>query len=50
MRIVSMAESSLWFIFLEASAEDMLLAAYVDAHTTKFYFHNFFLAVPMFAS
>jgi hypothetical protein len=36
--------------FLEASAEDMLLMAYVDARTTKFYFHNFFLAVPMFAS
>jgi hypothetical protein len=45
-----MAELSLWTHFLEASVEDMLLMAYVDAHTRKFYFHEFFLAVPIFAS
>ena len=28
----------------------MLLTAYVDACTTKFYFHEFFLAVPIVAS
>jgi hypothetical protein len=45
-----MAESSLWTHFLEASVEDMLLTAYVDARTTKFYFLKFFLAAPIFAS
>jgi hypothetical protein len=41
---------SLWTHFLEASVEDMLLTAYVDACTTKFYFYDFFLAAPIFAS
>ncbi len=45
-----MAESSLWTCFLEASVEDMLPTAYVDAHTTKFYFREFFLVAPIFAS
>jgi hypothetical protein len=51
MRIASIAESSLWTRFLEAFVEDMLLMAYVDAHTTKFNFRKFFLAAPIiFAS
>jgi hypothetical protein len=50
MQIASVAESSLWACFLEASVEDMLPMAYADAHTTKLYFREFFLAVPIFAS
>jgi hypothetical protein len=49
MQIACMAESSLWSRFLEVSFEDMLPTAYVDARTTKFYFHGLFLAVPFFA-
>ncbi len=45
-----MAESSLRTRFLEASFEDMLPTAYVDACTTMFYFCKFFLPVPIFAS
>jgi hypothetical protein len=45
-----MAKSSLWTRFLEKSVEDMLMTAYVDAHTTKFYFFEFFLVAPIFAS
>ncbi len=45
-----MAELSLWTRFLEVSINDMLLTAYADARTTKFYFREFFLAVPIFAS
>jgi hypothetical protein len=45
-----MAKSSLQTRFLEASIEDMLPKIYVDACTTKFYFHQFFLRVPIFAS
>jgi hypothetical protein len=45
-----MAELSLWTRFLEASVEDMLPMAYVDACTTKFYFCEFFLPVPIFVS
>ncbi len=41
---------SLWTRSLEASVEDMLPTAYVDAHATKFYFCKFFLAAPIFAS
>jgi hypothetical protein len=36
MQIASVAESSLWTCFLEASIEDMLPTAYVDACTIKF--------------
>jgi hypothetical protein len=43
-------ESFLWTHFLEAFVEDMLPTAYVDARTTKFYIHELFLAVPIFAS
>ncbi len=43
-------EWSLWTDFLEASIEDMLLTAYADARTTKFYFRMFFLAIPIFTS
>jgi hypothetical protein len=50
MQIACMAELSLWTHSLEASVEDMLPTAYVDACTTKFYFHEFFLAAPIFAS
>jgi hypothetical protein len=50
MRIACASESSLWTGFLEASVEDMLPTAYVDAGTTKFYFCKFFLAAPIFAS
>jgi hypothetical protein len=49
-QIGCVAESSLWTCFLEASVEDMLLTAYVDARTTKIYFCEFFLAAPIFAS
>ncbi len=45
-----MAESSLWTCFLEASIEDILPVAYVDACTTKLNFCKFFLAIPIFAS
>jgi hypothetical protein len=45
-----MAESSLLTRFLEASFEDMLPMAYADACATIFYFCNFFLAAPIFAS
>jgi hypothetical protein len=41
-----MAESSLWTCLLEASIEDMLPTAYIDAPKTKFYFHESFLSVP----
>jgi hypothetical protein len=50
MQITCMAALSLWTCFLEASIEDMLPMAYIDAHTTKFYFCEFFLAAPIFAS
>jgi hypothetical protein len=50
MQIVCVAESSLWSSFLEASFEDMLLTAYKEARTTRFYFHELFLAVPFFAN
>ncbi len=50
MQIAQVAESSLWTRFLEASIEDMLSMAYVDARTTKFYFRKFFLAASIFAS
>jgi hypothetical protein len=49
-RITCVAESSLWTRFIEVSMEDMLLMAYIDAHTKKFHFREFFLAVPIFAS
>jgi hypothetical protein len=49
-RITCVAEQSLSTCFLESSVEDMLPMAYVDAHTTKFYFCEFFLAAPIFAS
>jgi hypothetical protein len=45
-----MAELSLRTHFLEASVEDMLPTVYVDAHTMKFDFCEFFLVVPIFAS
>ncbi len=44
-----MVESSLWTHFSEAPVEDKLPTAYVDAPTTKFYFRELFLAVPIFA-
>ncbi len=47
MQIACVAESSLWTLFLEASVEDMLPTAYVDAHTTTFYFFKLFLVVPL---
>jgi hypothetical protein len=50
MQIACVAELSLWTRFLEASVEDMHPTAYLDACTTKFYFREFFLLVPMFAS
>jgi hypothetical protein len=50
MRIACVAELSLWTRSLEASVEDMLPMAYVDARTTKFYFCKFFLAAPIFTS
>jgi hypothetical protein len=49
-RITCMVELFLWTCFLEAFVEDMLPMAYVDARTTKFYFCEFFLAAPIFAS
>jgi hypothetical protein len=49
-RIACVAELFLWTHFLEASVEDMLPKAYVDAGTTKFYFCKFFLAAPIFVS
>jgi hypothetical protein len=42
MQIACVAKSSLWTCFVEASIEDMLPTAYVDACTTKFYFRKFF--------
>jgi hypothetical protein len=45
-----MGELSLWTRFLEASIEDMLPTAYLDARTMKFYFYEFFLAAPIFTS
>ena len=45
-----MAELSLWPCFLEVSVEGTLEMAYVDARTTKFYFREFFITVPIFAS
>jgi hypothetical protein len=50
MRITCVAESSLWTHCLEASVEDMLLTAYIEARTTKFYFCKLFLVVPFFAN
>ncbi len=50
MRIACIAESSLWTCFLEASIDDMLPTACVDACTAKFNLREFFLAVPIFAS
>jgi hypothetical protein len=50
MQIACMAKLSYWACFLEASIKDMLLMAYVDAHTTKFYFYKLCLAVPFFAN
>ncbi len=50
MQIACVAESSLQTHFLEASNEDMLPKAYVDACTTKIYFCEFFLVVPIFVS
>jgi hypothetical protein len=49
-QIACVAELSLWTRSLEAFVEDMLPTAYVDACTTKFYFCEFFLAAPIFAS
>jgi hypothetical protein len=49
-QIVSVAELSLWTRFLEVSIEDIHLMVYVDALTTKFYFCELFLMVPIFAS
>jgi hypothetical protein len=45
-----MAELSHWTYSLEVSVENMLLMAYVDARTMKFYFCEFFHAAPIFAS
>jgi hypothetical protein len=41
-----MAESSLWTRLLEASTEDMLPTAYIDAPKRKFYFCKLYLLVP----
>jgi hypothetical protein len=49
-QIACMAELSLWTCFLEASIEDMLARACVDTCTTQFYFCEFFLVTPIFAS
>jgi hypothetical protein len=49
-QIASVVELSLWTRFLEASVEDMLPMAYVDARTTKLYFHEIFPMAPIFAS
>jgi hypothetical protein len=49
MQIACATESSLWSCFLEASVEDMLLMAHVDACTPKFYFCKFFLPFNIFA-
>jgi hypothetical protein len=49
-QIACMAKSSLWTWFLEASVEEMLPTAYVDARTTKWYFCEFFLAVIFYAN
>ena len=43
-----MAESSLWTRLLEASIEDMLPTAYVDAPKTKFLFLRVISLGPIF--
>jgi hypothetical protein len=49
-QIACVEELSLWTCFLEVSVKDVLTMAYVDARTTKFYFREFFFAVPIVAS
>jgi hypothetical protein len=46
MQIACVVESFVWSHFREALIKDMLWMAYVDARTTKFDFHELFLAVP----
>ncbi len=50
MQSACVVELSLWTRFLEASSEDMLPTAFIDACTMKFYFCELFLMVPIFAS
>jgi hypothetical protein len=47
-KLHTVAESSFWSHFLEASFDDMLPTAKVDARTMKFYFRELFLVVPFF--
>jgi hypothetical protein len=42
-----MVKSFLWTRLLVAPSEGMLPTAYVDARTTKIYFRELFLAVPI---
>jgi hypothetical protein len=49
-QILCVAELSLWTRIVEASVEDMLLTAHVDACTTKFYFFELFCMDPIIIS
>jgi hypothetical protein len=50
MQIACMANLSLWTCSIEVSVKDILPTVYIDARTTKFYFWEFFLTAPIFAS
>jgi hypothetical protein len=49
LQILCVAVLSICTHFLEASIEDMLPMAYVEAHTTKFYFCKLLLTVSFLA-